>query len=129
MIRIATTLLLLGTACATTASVPQQSPSAARVARTLAGLNPGAPQHCLSRDKYNETRSAAGVILFVAGKNRVWRNDVVGSGCRGLESGDVVVFQSLNGQHCRGDIVRTRRALGGTLSGSCSLGDFTPYRR
>jgi hypothetical protein len=129
MFRIAASLLLLGTACATTASTPPQSPASVRVGKTLAGLTAGTPQRCLTRDRFNETRSAEGVILFVAGKNRVWRNDVVGDGCRGLDRGDVIVFQTLNGQHCSGDIVQTRTAIGGNLSGSCSLGRFVPYRK
>jgi hypothetical protein len=130
MIRLATALLLLGTACATTASAPPQNTAVARVQRTLAGLTPQAPQRCIWRDRYTETRSADGVILFVVGKNRVWRNDVVGQGCKGLGRGDTLVFESLRGgEHCSGDLVRTRASTGGHLTGSCSLGSFTPYTR
>lgn len=129
MIRIALPILLLGGACATTASVPRPDAAAARVERTLAGLSAGTPKRCLRHDAYNEMRTAKGVIVFVAGKNRVWRNDVVGQGCRGLERGDVVVTQSFGSELCDGDLVQTRATTGGMLSGSCSLGTFTPYTK
>ncbi|WP_404340070.1 hypothetical protein AB2M62_13760 [Sphingomonas sp. MMS12-HWE2-04] len=129
MLRFALPVLLLGAACATTASVPVPNDASARVEKTLAGLTPGEPRRCLRRDDYTEMRTAKGVIVFVAGKNRVWRNDVVGAGCRGLERGDIVVIQSISGRQCDGDLVQTRAATGGMLSGSCSLGTFTPYSR
>lgn len=128
MIRIAAATALLVAAGATTAAAPTQNGATRRVERTLAGLKPGAPQRCLYRDRVSEIRTAEGVIVYVAGKNRVWRNNVVGQGCFGLKRGDIVITESTSGAYCRGDIVRTRAPLGGG-GGSCSLGDFIPYTK
>ena len=135
MIRFAVPAALLVVACAATAATSGQSSPGraearqqARLERTLAGLTPQAPQRCLRRDQFNETRSFDGTILYVAGRNRVYRNDVVGT-CPGLRRDDLVVVKTIGGQYCRGDIVQTRARTGGMLTGSCSLGEFTPYRR
>ena len=131
MTRLAIAATLLLAACATTAAAPEQrgpDRATARIQRTLAGLTPSAPQRCLSRDKVNEIRTAEGVILYVAGRNRVWRNNIVG-GCAGLSRGDIVVSTGTAGQICNGDIVQTRARLGGQITGSCSLGEFVPYTR
>lgn len=128
MIRVAVSLPLLLAAGATTAAAPPQNSAGARIERTLAGLTPGTPKRCLARDKVNELRTAKGVIVFVAGRDRVWRNDVVGKGCIGLARGDTVVTETMSDSYCRGDFVRTRSPAGGAI-GSCSLGDFVPYSR
>ena len=133
MIRVALSGVLLLTAFSTTAATQSRAPdrATARVEKTLAGLTPGTPQRCLRRDRVTELRTASNVILYMAGRDRVWRNDVVGEGCaRGLARGDIIVSQSLvGGEYCQGDLVHTRVRTGGTLSGSCSLGAFTPYTR
>jgi hypothetical protein len=130
MKRMALSAFLLLAAFATSAATPRSDGAAERVQRTLAGLSAGEPQRCLSQYKVNETRGAEGVILYVAGKHRVWRNDVVGAGCDiGLRRGDVIITESTSGAYCRGDIVRTRSAIGGGARGSCSLGDFVPYTK
>lgn len=132
MIRLAVPAALLLAAFSTSAATEQrrQDASVARVERTLAGLTPGTPQRCLSRDKVTELRTARNVILYVAGRDRAWRNDVVGEGCTGLTRGDVVVSESVRaGEYCAGDFIRTRARTGGMLSGSCSLGPFVPYTR
>ncbi|MCD2322966.1 hypothetical protein LQ953_02920 [Sphingomonas sp. IC-56] len=133
MIRLAVPAMLLLSLGATSAETQTRAPdgATARVERTLAGLTSGAPQRCLRRDRVTELRTAAKVILYVGGRDRVWRNDVVGEGCdRGLRRGDIVVSQSLVGDsYCEGDLVHTRVRTGGSLTGSCSLGAFTPYTR
>lgn len=128
MIRVAIPILLLA-GCATTAGTEQSGArEQARFERTLAGLTPGEPVSCLRRDEFNEIRTFEGTILYVAGRNRVWRNDVVGD-CPGLRRGDIVVTRSFGSRVCDGDIIQTRAPTGGFLSGSCSLGKFTPYTR
>lgn len=130
MIRVAVPLLLLLMAgCATTAGTEQSNArDQARLERTLAGLTPGEPLRCIRRDQFNEMRTFDGTILYVAGRGRIWRNQVVGN-CAGLRRGDIVVSKTFGGQYCDGDIIQTRSPTGGFLSGSCSLGKFTPYTR
>ncbi|NIJ21739.1 hypothetical protein FHS95_003450 [Sphingomonas naasensis] len=129
MIRVAIPLLPLLAGCTTTAGTEQNNArEQARLERTLAGLTPGEPVSCIRRDQFNEIRTFDGTILYVAGRNRLWRNDVVG-GCPGLRRGDIVVTRSFGSQVCDGDIIQTRAPTGGFLSGSCSLGKFTPYTR
>jgi len=129
MIRVAVPMLLLLTGCTTTAGSEQANArEQARFERALAGLTPGEPVNCIRRDQFNEIRTFEGTILYVAGRNRLWRNDVVG-GCPGLRRGDIVVTRSFGSQLCNGDIIQTRAPTGGFLSGTCSLGKFTPYTR
>ena len=130
MIRLSLPVVLLAASCTTTDSAPRNDRRMTRVERTLEGLTAGTPRRCLPNADFNEMRTARDVIVFVAGRNRVWRNDMVGSGCgTGLSRGDTVITQPFNGQLCSGDIVRTRSPTGGMISGSCSLGEFVPYTR
>lgn len=128
MIRVAVPALLLLAGCTTTATEQSDARDRARLEKALAGLTPGEPVRCLRRDQFNQIRTFEGTILYVAGRNRLWRNDVVGS-CAGLRRGDIVVTRSFGSQVCDGDIIQTRSPTGGFLSGSCSLGRFTPYTR
>ncbi|MCX8478076.1 MAG: DUF6491 family protein [Sphingomonas sp.] len=128
MIRVAVPALLLLAGCTTTATEQSDARDRARLEKALAGLTPGEPVRCLRRDQFNQIRTFEGTILYVAGRNRLWRNDVVGS-CAGLRRGDIVVTRSFGSQVCDRDIIQTRSPTGGFLSGSCSLGRFTPYTR
>ena len=128
MIRVAVPALLLLAGCATTATEPSDARDRARLEKALAGLTPGEPMRCLRHEQVNQIRTFDGTILYVAGRNRMWRNDVVGN-CAGLRRGDIVVSKTFGGQYCEGDIIQTRSPTGGFLSGSCSLGRFTPFTR
>jgi hypothetical protein len=129
MIRVAVPAFLLVAACATTAATERSDArERARLEKALVGLSAGAPQRCIRRDQYNEIRTFEGTILYVAGRGRMWRNDVVGN-CPGLRRGDTLVSKTFGSQYCDGDLIETRAPTGGFLSGSCSLGKFTPYTR
>ncbi len=133
MIRLAIPLLILAAGGAATAAVgaaqQRPDPAMAKIERSLAGLSPGAPQTCVRRDQITEIRTADDVILYVGGRNRMFRNDVVGH-CPGLKRGDVVVSLNTDSRtYCRGDIVQTRAPTGGAFSGSCTLGAFIPYTK
>ncbi|UZK65845.1 hypothetical protein [Sphingomonas sp. M1-B02] len=130
MTRFAVAAFLLLAGFATTGATDQRSPDSrgAKVERSLDGLTPGAPLRCLRRGEANQIRSFGNSILYVAGRNRIWRNDVVGT-CAGLARGDIVVTKSLGSDACSGDLVQTRAATGGMLTGSCSLGNFVPYTK
>lgn len=129
MIRLALPLLLLATAATGTAT-EQRAPLSdqQRLARDLSGLTPGKPQRCLRSDRVNEVRGFDGEILYVEGRNRVYRNKVVGS-CNGLKRGDIIVTKMFGREYCSGDHVQTRSHTGGVVTGFCSLGDFVPYTK
>ena len=130
MIRFAVPALLVAALCATTTSATEQRADReqAKLQRALKGLTPGAPSRCISRDRVNELRGFEGEILYVGGRNRVWRNQTLGT-CSGLARGDLIVTHSISRDYCAGDIVQTRERTGGMITGSCSLGDFVPYTK
>lgn len=97
--------------------------------KALAGLVPGRPQNCLYQDRTGfETLRFGDTILYKKSRNEVYRVDT-GGGCFGLRRGDAIVTKSFSGQLCRGDIVRTVDLTSRFESGSCSFGDFVPYKR
>lgn len=129
MIRVAApAILLLAGLTAADAAQHRPDPAMAKIEKQLRGLKAGEPLRCLRRDQANQIMTADDVILYIAGRGRVWRNDVVGH-CNGLARGDIVVTRSITGQLCDGDIVQTRAPTGGMITGSCSLGKFTPYTK
>ena len=129
MIRLAVpAILLLAGLSSADAAQHRPDPAMAKIEKQLRGLTPGQPLRCLRRDQTNQILTADGVILYIAGRGRVWRNDVVGH-CNGLGRGDIVVTRSISSQLCEGDIVQTRAPTGGMFTGSCSLGKFVPYTK
>lgn len=132
MIRLAVPLLILATGAGAAAASGEQrrpDPAMARVERSLTGLKAGAPRNCVRRDEITEIQTAQDVILYIGGRDRLYRNAVTGH-CAGLKRGDMVV--SLNAdarEYCRGDIIQTRERTGGGFTGSCALGQFTPYTK
>lgn len=130
MIRLAVpVILLLAGLTAADAAQKKPDPDLAKIEKRLAGLTPGKPMQCLHRDLTSQsTMRADGVILYIAGRNRVYRNDLIGN-CPGLTRGDIMVTKSIGSDLCRGDFVQTRSPMGGMVTGSCALGTFTPYTK
>lgn len=96
--------------------------------KALAGKVAGEKQACISQMPRNEMRVISdSVLLYRVSDRLVYRNDLIGS-CSGLVRGDTLVTRSFGSQYCRGDIAHVANLQTGTLSGSCALGDFTPYR-
>lgn len=131
MNRLAMPVILCAAAVGLTAAAPQsvvETRQAERLALRLAGLTPGTATSCLPRDRVTQTKGYNGTILFIQGRNKVWRNDTSG-GCEGLNNEDIMVTRSSSGQFCRGDIVETRSRSGGHFTGTCALGSFVPYSK
>jgi len=131
MIRHAVIALGLAAALAAPASSEQnrhRQTDQERLNKALAGLVPGKPVHCLPHYRTTETRTFENTILYVAGRNKLWRNDPSG-GCMGLKHDDILVTRSTTSEYCSGDIVETHSRTGGFITGSCALGDFVPYTR
>jgi hypothetical protein len=124
VIRFAVPALIVAALCATTTSASEQRAprgQQAKLERALKGLHPGAPQRCLARDRVSQLRDRHG-------RGRVYRSRTLGT-CNGLARGDIIVTQSIGRDYCAGDLVQTRSPIGGTFSGSCSLGEFVPYTK
>ncbi|MDQ0251540.1 hypothetical protein J2W22_003628 [Sphingomonas kyeonggiensis] len=131
MVRFAIPAALILVLACTANAAPQRGANRgddAKIAKRLASLTPGKPQNCLPRDRFAETQGYARTILFVGGRNKVWRSDLVGT-CPGLSRGDLPVITSTSGRMCRGDRVQTRARIGGMLTGACALGPFVPYSK
>lgn len=99
--------------------------------RELKGLVAGRPQSCINsfetRDSsvtsYGET-----LVYRTTGSTRYVTHT---SGCTGIGgNGDnILVTRTPSSQLCRGDIATTVDRTSHFPSGSCSFGDFTPYRK
>ncbi|WP_431471089.1 hypothetical protein [Sphingosinithalassobacter sp. LHW66-3] len=120
-------LLLAG--CTATSDPAADQRAEAELQQALAGLVPGEPQRCIYSNRVNRIEGAGDAILFIEGRNRIWRSDTAG-GCSALRFNDILVTESpIAGQYCAGDIARTRAPTGGQITGSCSFGEFVPYTR
>lgn len=102
-----------------------------RLDEALAGLTPVSTSSCIQRGTIRTTTAFDEAMLFERSRDQVYRSETRGGGCgTGMRGDDILVFRSSNGgQYCAGDIVQTRSRTGGFFTGSCSLGDFTLYRR
>ncbi|SEN39032.1 hypothetical protein SAMN05192583_2703 [Sphingomonas gellani] len=137
-LRIATLspALLLVAACAQTPAdtarqVQVQQATQDDLQRKLAGLTPGKPTSCLPSSLTSarvQTQAFGSTLLYVAGRNLIYRNDTTG-GCENAGRGDILVTQQYNGRACSGDIATTVDQYTRSFTGSCALRDFVPYSR
>lgn len=100
-----------------------------RLDKALAGLTPGATTSCMPityRDAHTEGYGST--ILYRVSRNLVFRTETAG-GCENIARGDILVTTQPEGRPCRGDISTTVSPGSRTVTGSCSFGDFTEYRR
>jgi hypothetical protein len=104
----------------------------AKLARLTAKRVAGEPVRCISPDRVNppemiEGRAVAyraGTTLYIGALRATGAK---GGDCSLLREGRTMVTSSLNGQVCRGDVVRIVQT--GMSLGQCLFGDFTPYGR
>jgi hypothetical protein len=110
-------------------AVKQQANEAKRLDEELAGFTPGKAKSCLSvRDVAGPESFGENTLIFRVGRNLLYRNDTRGS-CGRIGHGDALVTQVWGSQLCKGDIARSADLTAGYQTGSCSLGDFVPYRK
>ncbi|MET0248680.1 MAG: hypothetical protein ABW164_03005 [Sphingobium sp.] len=107
---------------------PLSEKQAVRLEKALDGRVAGEKVNCISQSSRADlTVISDNVLLYRAG-GIIYRNDLIGS-CSGLTRGDTLITRSFGSQLCRGDIARTANLSIGFQTGTCALGDFTPYRR
>ena len=124
-------LALLG-GCATAhnqaADAERRAKAETEIADALEGLTAGEPEHCIDQTRVHTIHTYAGTILYEYSPREIYRNNVSG-GCFGLAHGDIVVTETATSRLCRGEIIHTVSPGSSIPSGSCGLGDFTPYTR
>jgi hypothetical protein len=101
----------------------------ARLDKALAGLTPGETSSCIPITYTSaHTETYGPTLLYRVGRNLVYRTETSG-GCENAARGDILVTKQLQGRPCSGDIATTVSPVSRTFTGSCSLGNFTVYRR
>jgi hypothetical protein len=125
--------LLALAACAPTEAERRRSDDAAarsqsKLERELRGLVAAGSANCLPSIRQRQARAYGATIVYEVSKNLKYRSDTTG-GCEGMERGDILITQSPTGNLCRGDIATTVDPASRFQTGSCSFGDFVPYRR
>lgn len=107
---------------------PLTEKQTAQLDKALAGLVPGEKTSCINREaQTNFTVISGNTLLYRVSKKLVYKNDLIGS-CNGLARGDTMIVRTWGSQYCRGDITTSADLQTGMNTGSCALGDFTPYR-
>ena len=117
-------------ACQTADVQPEQrSPQAqATYDRLLAGKVAGRPQNCLPMLRSNDMQVIDDDTILYRDGRTTYVNRPLG-GCNRLSNtGYALVTRSFGSQLCRGDIATVAHLSTGATVGSCSLGDFVPYR-
>lgn len=111
------------------AEPPRTERAQTRLTQALDGLVAGPPQRCIpATRRHDQEIIDRGTILYKNGRDLVFRNDPEG-GCMGLDSSRAIAVTSLNGDYCRGDIIRVLDQTSGNSVGSCAFSDFIPYTR
>lgn len=121
-------ILLAG--CAPVDSAGVSARTDARIATALSGLEPAAPQRCISRlRQYSLDIFDNRTVLFRSGRNLVYRADFPG-GCGGLDASRTLAYETVvPGEICGGDTVRAVDRVTGSVVGVCAFSDFVPYVR
>jgi hypothetical protein len=102
----------------------------AKLAAALQGYEPsGPPVSCIeSRGLQGNHSAGEGAIIFESAGSSLYVNRPRVS-CPELKSGRALRTRSTSTRFCSGDIVTVFDPVANFEYGSCSLGDFTPYRR
>ena len=96
----------------------------------LAGRTAGTPQDCVSTNLLRGNRSfGEGVILFEGLSRGIVYVNRPPAGCPQLDQHRALRYEAHTNRLCRGEIVTIFDPSSGVIYGSCSLGDFVPYRR
>lgn len=117
-------------ACSSTPDPARAQRDAARLQQALAGRTAGSPATCLpSYRSGNLMILDNGTLLFRDGRT-IWVNRLAEGCARAGTLGYALVTRSFGGLGlCRGDIVQLVDTSSGMLGGSCTIGEFVPYRR
>ena len=132
MFRLAIPAVLLLTAGATTAATPQdgrQTRADRALARALDGRVAGETTDCITASGTDGPQVIdRNTLLYRQGGRTVWRNELPVN-CPALGPGNTIIIELHGGQICKNDTFRVLEPGANIPSGSCRLGEFTPYRK
>jgi hypothetical protein len=103
----------------------------ADLATTLRGLTPGKPTQCIGQYTTRQVNAYGPTIVYTISPRLKFVSQTAG-GCEGIgqrSRGDILVTRTTTGQLCSGDIAQTVDRSSGFFTGSCSFGEFVPYRK
>ena len=125
-----TTLAAIGLAGCETADVqPTRSAEMQRVYdKSLAGKTAGKADNCLPTYRSNDMTVIDDHTLTFRDGRTTWVNNMRGSCSQLGRAGYALVSRQFGSQVCRGDIATVVDTSSGMTVGSCSYGDFVPYR-
>jgi hypothetical protein len=119
-----------GQPVAGTGDQTQAAEHEADLAAALSGRTAGPPQDCVNEADLGGNKSyGRGVILFSSRTDDVVYVNRPTAGCPTLDFGRAIKIKTPASKLCRGDIFTVFDPVSGIEYGSCSLGEFTPYRR
>jgi hypothetical protein len=125
--------LLIGaalTACTTAPESPTRAAEAeAKLHELLAGKVAGEPQDCLTHWRTDDMVVIDDNTIAFESGGTVYRNELQGS-CNQLGSGFYTLVTKSRGSVglCRGEIAEVVDLDSGFTVGTCTIGDFVPYR-
>ncbi|NII58190.1 hypothetical protein [Sphingomonas aerolata] len=125
-------LTIAATACTATpreqAQIAQrETETQQKLATALKGLTPGEPTLCLNALGQKQVTSYGSTFLYRVNNGTIYRTETNG-GCGDLDR-NILITRTPSGQLCRGDITNTIDRASRFPSGSCSFGEFVPYRK
>ena len=98
-----------------------------RLQAALAGRTPGPPTNCIADFGQKQVTSYGATFVYRVANGTLYRTETNG-GCGDLER-NILVTRTPSTQLCRGDIATTIDSASRFPSGSCSFGEFVPYRK
>lgn len=99
------------------------------LAKAIEGRTAGPPVSCVRQRDVRNTRGGGGnTILFDGTGGTVYVNQARGS-CPAILPWHAISHRSISTNICTGEVVRIFDPQTGIEFGSCSLGEFVPYRR
>jgi len=119
-----------GGAGASSSGQTQAAQDEAALAAALKGRVAGPVQECVAEPELGSTTSyGRGVIVFTTRTGDVAYVNRPISACPEVTSGRALQNLTRQTRFCRGDAVTVFDPVTRMSAGSCTLGDFTPYRR
>lgn len=132
--RILLPLLLISVAACTQtprqleAQAAAEAGDRAAIDRELAGFIPGPPQSCVQQTLLREMSSHGDTLIYRSNSGVRYVNRTSG-GCSPDRDDAFLVTRTPSTSLCRGDIAQAISRTSRFPVGSCSYGDFVPYRR
>ncbi len=98
----------------------------AKLDKKLAGRVAGEPVSCIQQSRIRSFTAISDDVLVYEVGNTLYVNQPY-RGCRGVTN-DTLVTRTSAGSLCRGDQARITDLQNGFDVGTCTFGEFTPYR-